>query len=93
MSEMTVSTIFGTFKEDDLKSIHDALNEMTNEMNQIQNHKDAIKDVLNALYDNYKIPKKVLRRLAKTHYKNSFQEEVSLDNEFEALYTGLKEAK
>jgi hypothetical protein len=93
MSNTTVNTMFGTFTEDDLKSIHEAINEITNEMNQIQNHKDSIKDVLNALYDNYKIPKKVLRRLAKAHYKNSFQEEVSLDNEFEALYTGLKEAK
>jgi hypothetical protein len=93
MNNTAVNTMFGNFKVEDLRAIHDALNEISNEMHVIQSHKESIKDVLNVLYDNYKIPKKVLRRLAKTHHKNSFQEEVSLDNEFEALYTGLKDAK
>jgi hypothetical protein len=31
--------------------------------------------------------------MAKTHHKQSFQEEVTEDNEFEALYIGMTETK
>lgn len=89
----TVNTLYGTFAEDDLKSIKDALSEISNEMTIIEAHKEAIKDILDAMYDAHKIPKKVLRRMAKAHHKQSFQEEVTEDNEFEALYTGITEAK
>ena len=88
-----VTTLYGSFDENQLKSIRDALNEISNEMVVIDSHKEAIKDVINALYDNFKIPKKVIRRMAKTHHKQSFQEEVTEDNEFEALYIGMTETK
>lgn len=88
-----VTTLYGSFDENQLKSIHDALSEISNEMTVIDSHKEAIKDVINALYDNFKIPKKVLRRMAKTHHKQSFQEEVTEDNEFEALYLSMTETK
>jgi hypothetical protein len=89
----TVITLYGSFDENQLKSIRDALSEISNEMTVIDSHKEAIKDVIDALYDNFKIPKKVLRRMAKTHHKQSFQEEVTEDNEFEALYIGMTETK
>jgi len=88
-----VNTLYGSFDENQLKSIRDALSEISNEMTIIDSHKEAIKDVIDALYDNFKIPKKVLRRMAKTHHKQSFQEEVTEDNEFEALYIGMTETK
>jgi hypothetical protein len=89
----TVITLYGSFDENQLKSIRDALSEISNEMTVIDSHKEAIKDVIDALHDNFKIPKKVLRRMAKTHHKQSFQEEVTEDNEFEALYIGMTETK
>ena len=88
-----MTTLYGSFDENQLKSIRDALSEISNEMSVIDSHKEAIKDVIDALYDNFKIPKKVLRRMAKTHHKQSFQEEVTEDNEFEALYIGMTETK
>ena len=88
-----IVTQYGTFKQEDLKSIKDALNEISNELDIIGQHKDAIKDVINAVYDNYNIPKKVIRRLAKAHHKNSFQQELAQDNEFESIYVGLSEVK
>lgn len=89
----TVTTMYGTFAEDDLKSIKDSLKEISNEMTIIDQHKQAIKDIKDALYDAHKIPKKVLNRMAKTYHKQSFQEEVTEDNEFEALYVGLTETQ
>lgn len=89
----TVTTLYGTFTEEDLKSIKDSLSEISNEMAIIESHKQAIKDIKDAIFDAHKIPKKVLNRMAKTYHKQSFQEEVAEDNEFEALYVGLTETK
>ena len=89
----TVTTLYGTFAEDDLKAIKDSLSEISNEMTIIDQHKQAIKDIKDAMYDAHKIPKKVLNRMAKTHHKQSFQEEVAEDNEFEALYQSMTETK
>ena len=88
-----VTTLYGSFDENQLKSIRDALSEISNEMSVIDSHKEAIKDVIDALYDNFKIPKKVLRRMAKTHHKQSFQEEVAQHKEFESLFEGITEIK
>lgn len=89
----TVTTLYGTFAEDDLKSIKDSLSEISNEMTIIDAHKAAIKDIKDAMYDAHKIPKKVINRMAKTYHKQSFQEDVAEDNEFEALYLGMTETK
>jgi hypothetical protein len=88
-----VDTLYGTFSENDLKGIKDALSEMSNEMSIIEGHKEAMKDIVDAVYDKYKLPKKIINRLAKAYHKQSFQEEVQLDNEFEAIYVGVTEAK
>ena len=37
-----VTTLYGTFAEDDLKSIKDSLSEISNEMTIIEAHKEAI---------------------------------------------------
>ena len=89
----TVSTLYGVFSEEDMKSIKGSLSEISNEMTIIEAHKEAIKDILNAMFDAHKIPKKVLRRMAKAHHKQTFQEEVAENNEFEALYLGVTETK
>lgn len=88
-----VTTLYGSFDEIQLRSIRDALSEISNEMTIIDSHKESIKDVMDVIFDNFKIPKKVIRRMAKTHHKQSFQEEVTEDNEFEALYLGMTETK
>lgn len=88
-----VTTLYGSFDEIQLRSIRDALSEISNEMTIIDSHKESIKDVMDVIFDNFKIPKKVIRRMAKTHHKKSFQEEVTEDNEFEALYLGMTETK
>jgi hypothetical protein len=88
-----VNTIFGNFLEDDLKVIKDSLEEISQQYNKIEQNNASIKDVVESLYDQYKIPKKIIKRLAKVHYKNTFSQQVVEDKEFEALYTGVVEVK
>ena len=88
-----VNTIFGDFKEDDLKIIRDAIEEISLHFQKIETENLAIKDIVGSIYDQYKLPKKIVKRLAKVHYKNTFSQQVVEDKEFEALYIGVTEAK
>jgi len=88
-----VNTIFGDFKEDDLKIIRDAIEEISLHYQKIETENLAIKDVVGSIYDQYKLPKKIVKRLAKVHHKNTFSQQVVEDKEFEALYIGVTEAK
>lgn len=88
-----VNTIFGDFKEDDLKIIRDAIEEISLHYQKIETENLAIKDVVGSIYDQYKLPKKIIKRLAKVHHKNTFSQQVVEDKEFEALYIGVTEAK
>lgn len=88
-----VNTIFGDFKEDDLKIIRDAIEEISLHYQKIETENQAIKDIVNSVYDQYKLPKKIVKRLAKVHHKNTFSQQVVEDKEFEALYIGVSEAK
>lgn len=88
-----VNTIFGDFKEDDLKIIRDAIEEISLHYQKIEIENLAIKDVVLSIYDQYKLPRKIVKRLAKVHHKNTFSQQVVEDKEFEALYIGVTEAK
>ena len=78
-----VSTIFGNFQEDDLKIIKDGLEEISQQYMKIEQNNEAIKDVVESLYDQYKVPKKIIKRLAKVYHQKNFSQQVVEDKEFE----------
>ena len=72
--------------EADKKKIYDALKSISNSYTRIEAERDYVKEVLKNLYDDYKIPKKTLSKLASTYHKQNFTEEVALNEEFELIY-------
>jgi hypothetical protein len=49
--------------------------------------RSAMKSVLDEISEEINVPKKIIRRLAKTYHKNNY-DEVTLENsEFETLYS------
>lgn len=87
----TVQTLFGTFDNDQLKQLKGAIDEMESVMHKMDSQKQELKDILDATYDALKVPKKVIRKMAKVQYKQSFQEEIAEQKEFEALFEGISE--
>jgi hypothetical protein len=71
----TVNTLYGTFNEDDLKSIYSCLNEISNEMSIIDQHKEAIKDIMSAMNDAIIFQRKLfvdwLRRTTRIPFKKN----------------------
>ena len=58
----------------DRKAVHDALREISNSMTRIEAERDLIKETLNMLKDNYELPTKYTRKLAKIYHKQNFNE-------------------
>ena len=89
----TVQTLFGTFNDEQLKALKGAIEEINHSMNLIDVQNTQIKDIVNATYDSLKVPKKIIKRMAKVYYNQSLQTEVAEFKEFEALFEGITEVK
>ena len=90
---MAVQTLFGNFNDDQLKTLKNSVDEMITVLYKIDANKTEMKDILDATHDKLKIPKKILRKMVKVQYNQSFQIEVAESKEFEALFEGITEVK
>jgi len=88
-----VNTLFGSYDEDQLKKLKGYVDEMVLHMNKNQSNNDAMKDIVDIANEELKIPKKIIKRMAKTQFKNSFQSEVAESKEFEALFESMQDVK
>lgn len=85
----TIQTLFGTFNEEQLKALKGALDEMNEVMFKQEQLSGSMKDILSAAHDSLKVPKKILRKMARVQYKQNFETEVAESKEFEALFEGI----
>ena len=85
----TINTLFGTFNDEELHALKSAIDEMIVVMERQDAQRLHMKDILDATFDTLKIPKKILRKMAKVQYKQSFQEDVAEQSEFESLFEGI----
>ncbi len=88
-----VNTLFGSFDDDQLKKLKGYVDEVVLHMNKNKANNEAIKDIIDAANDELKVPKKIVKRMAKTQFNNSFQTEVAESKEFEALFESMQDIK
>ena len=88
-----VNTLFGSFDEEQLKKLKGYIDEVVLHMNRNKANNEAIKDIIDAANDELNLPKKIVKRMAKTQFKNSFQSEVAESKEFEALFESMQDVK
>jgi hypothetical protein len=89
----TIQTLFGTFDEKQLKELKGAITEINEYQNSIKVKQNQIKEIVDVTFDNLKVPKKLIKRMAKVYMNQSLQEEVAEFKEFEALFEGITEVK
>lgn len=68
------------------KKISGALSEMSASMLRAEAERDLQKNIINDLFDELKVPKKVLSKMARVYHKQNFAEEKATHEEFEELY-------
>jgi len=89
----SVVTEFGSLNDEQLQILRDGIKEMSIVMSKIDIHKESLKDIVTSVYEEIKIPKKIINRIAKVYHKNSFAEVIVEDKEFETLYSTIVEEK
>lgn len=75
----------------DRKKIRDSLQEISNSMTRIAAEQDFIKEEINAISEQYEIPKKLVAKLAKIYFKQNFSVEAQAFDELETLYEEIVE--
>ena len=88
-----VQTLYGTFDEKQLKSLKGFIDEMCIAMGKAKALSESISDIISITHEELKIPKKIVRRMARVQFKQSLQEEVAEFVEFEALFKSISEVK
>jgi hypothetical protein len=89
----TIQTLFGTFDDEKIKALKGNLEEMIIVMQKQDRLKAEMKDIIDASFEALKIPKKILRKMARVKYKDSFNDESSENKEFEALYESVSDTQ
>ena len=88
-----VNTLFGSFDDEQLKKLKGYIDESVLYLNRNKSNTEAMNDIVNIAHEELKIPKKIIKRMAKTQFKQSFQLEVAESKEFEALFESMQEIK
>jgi hypothetical protein len=88
-----VNTLFGSFDDTQLKKLKGYVDEVVLHMNRNKTNNEAIKDIVDAANDELKVPKKIVKRMAKTQFNQSFETDVAESKEFEALFESMKDLK
>lgn len=70
----------------DRKAIYDALREISNSMTRMEAERDLISETLKMVKDQYELPPKYTRTLAKIYHKQNFQQIRDEQEEVENLY-------
>lgn len=85
----TVASTFGNFTDEELNVLKKGLKELSDVMTMMESQREVLKDIINSVYDELKIPKKIIRKMAVTYHKKNYNEVVAEQEEFELLYEGI----
>lgn len=89
MSKISIETVFGTLDDNQSQTLRDGIKEISVHLSRIDIEKEAIKDIVASVFDETKVPKKMINRLARVYHKQIFSEVVVEDNEFQSLYAAI----
>lgn len=70
----------------DQKRIRDFLQEVSNAYCRIQSEKDFIKEAVDAIVEEFELPRKYVSKMARVYHKNSYSKEVTEQEDFTILY-------
>ena len=78
---------------EEIKKVADAIQIINDSMTRVASERDLVKETIDKVHEELGFPKKLLRRLAKTHFKRSFDMDVQEDRDFESAYETITKAK
>ena len=88
-----IETIYGTLNKEQLQQLKGYIDETVQYMETIKITNQSMADIATIAYNSLKIPKKLIKRLAKAQLKNSIKDETEEFQEYETLFETLKDIK
>lgn len=88
MSNVVAST-FGNFTEEELKVLKNGIKELSDVYTMMEAQKDTEKSIIDAVYEELKIPKSLIRKVAKAYHKRNYDAVVAENEEFQLFYEGV----
>jgi lysyl-tRNA synthetase class I len=73
----------------DRKKIKDAIHEIAGALQQMEDKRSFINDIKKSLKEDFKLPPSVTAKMAKTLYKNNYQEVLGESSTFEVVYENI----
>jgi hypothetical protein len=73
----------------DREKILGCLQEISNSLTRIEAERDLIKDILQRMQDEFEMPKKLSRKLAKVYHKKNYEEELAEQSDFQTIYENV----
>ena len=78
---------------EDIRQVVNAIETINDSMTRVAAERDLVKETINKLHDEIGFPKRLLRRLAKTHYHRSFEMDTQENRDFESAYETITTKK
>jgi hypothetical protein len=78
-----------TVTNDQKQKILSCLKEISDSYTRQEAEKDLVKEILQRMQDEFELPKKLSRKLAKSYHKRNFAEEVAQQNDFVDAYESI----
>lgn len=75
-----------SLSSDDKKKLRKAIDALNDSFTRVAAERELQKEVITGIFDELGVDKKIIRRLAKAHYKANFNEEVEQNSNFEDFY-------
>lgn len=75
--------------EADRVKLKKVLDDISNMMTMIASERTAINEAIKEASDNFQIDKKILRKIAKVHHRQNFNDEVAENEHFVEVYEQL----
>lgn len=73
----------------DREKLMDMIKECSNSLVRIQGERDYIKEAVTEMSKQFDIPKRLLNKLIRVYYKQNFDEEVAVSEQFQELYESV----
>jgi hypothetical protein len=89
----TLSSFYGTLDDKTLKDLKGAIEELNHHMHEAKNKQIIMKEIVDIAHEKTKIPKKIIKRIAKVQFNQSYSSEVVENKEFETLFETLNQIK
>ncbi len=68
------------------EKVRKALQDISNQMTMIEGYRAAIKEAIDAVAEEFDVPKKLVRQMSRTYHRQTFETEVQEKDMFEQMY-------